>query len=197
MAQTKYTIASSALVMIGANPVSSFKPTGTTETIACYYTWQACVDHWLSLYPWRFATTEATLTRVTSARNYPGPYKNYYAVPANMKAVQKLLVNDQPAEFDRERNYIFVNAELSQPVRLIYTFEPSISIWPGYFVSLIEMAMAERLSFALSAKLDLKTDLAKQIENLFRLARNRDSVQQTTRKFRLTGRRSIMEARRN
>ena len=61
MAYTKYTLASAALTSIGANPVVRFASTGNAETVACFYHWQPNVDHWLSIYPWRFATTERTL----------------------------------------------------------------------------------------------------------------------------------------
>jgi hypothetical protein len=200
--RTPYAIASSALVMLGANPVASFAATGTAETIACFYTWQPVVDHYLSLYPWRFASKLALLARLTAhidaekPEGRPGLYPLAYALPSDLKKINKVIVNDHPIQYDRERMSIMCDGAKDQRVFCEYIYEPPIAFWPGYFVSLIEAAMMHRLSFALSAKLDLKKDVRTDIEKLFLLARSADSQQQTSRKLRLTGRGSIMEARR-
>ena len=78
----------------------------------------------------------------------------------------------------------------------MHTYEPPIAWWPGYFVQLVEVALAEKLAFAISGKLDLQAGLAKTTAEYFRLAKNADSRQQTSRRFKLSGRRSIMEVRR-
>lgn len=203
--RTPFSIASSALVMLGANPVSSFKPTGTAETIACYYTWQPCVDHYLSLYPWRFATAQAMLSRLTT-QAFGGqfelvpvpPFVAVYWNPTGMKHIQGLRAADtgQPIQYERFGDVIHTKQAPEKGVMMTYSYEPPIAWWPGYFATLIEAAMMHRLSFALSAKLDLKREVKADIETLFRFARSADSQMQTTRKLRLDGPQSITAARR-
>jgi hypothetical protein len=195
MALTKFEIASSALVMIGANPVASFSSSGTAEEIACHYLYQTCVDHWLSLFPWRFASKTSQLPRIANAPSTL--WQAAYTVPAGMGAIQAIRVDVHGGDipFDRFENTVLCNATATQAVFAVHTYEPPVAWWPGYFEQLVEVALASKLAFALSAKLDLRADLGKEVETYFRLAKNADSRQQTNRKFRLTGRRSIMEAR--
>jgi len=196
MALTRFDIASSALVMIGANPVSSFSSSGSTEEIACHHLYQSCVDHWLSLYPWRFASRTRQLSRRSPD---PGTlWQAAYSVPEDFKAIQAVRTdrNGGDIEFDRFEDTIVCNAGVNQVVWCVHTCEPPTVWWPGYFVQLIEVALAGKLAFVMSAKLDLKLDLEKTVDTYFRLAKNADSRQQTSRRFKLTGRRSIMEARR-
>jgi hypothetical protein len=200
MALTKFDIASSALVMIGANPVSSFGSATSVEEIACQHLYQPCVDHWISLYPWRFATRTAQMPRDHEDGFNPLKpvgWQAVYTAPPDMKALQYIRIDldgrDMP--FDRFENKVFCNATATNTVYAVYTYEPPIQWWPGYFVELMVHAFAAKLSFALAGKLDLRTDLEKSVEPLFRWAKNADSRQQTTRKFKLRGRNSIMEAR--
>ena len=196
MALTKYDIASSALVLIGASPVSSFSSSGSAEEIACFHLYQTCVDHWLSLYPWRFATRTTQLSRDVVPPDTQ--WQAAYTLPPGMRALQaiRLDANGSDLPFDRFENKALINASETQSVWAVHTYEPPIPWWPGYFVQLIETALAARLSFALSAKLDLKAGLEQEAEVNFRLAKNADSRQQTSRRFKVTGRGSIMEARR-
>jgi hypothetical protein len=197
MALTKYDIASSALVMIGANPVASFDAAGSTEQVACFHLYQTCVDHWISLFPWRFASKTTQLAR--DSIKPPTQWQASYVQPSGMKAMQAIRVdldgNDIP--YDRFENKIYCNAGDTQPVYCVHTYEPPIAWWPGYFVSLVEVAFAGKLSFALSGKLDLQKALSTATDDAFRFAKNADSRQQTSRRFKVTGRNSIMEFRRN
>jgi hypothetical protein len=200
MALTKFDVASSALVMLGANPVSSFDSSGTTEEIACHHLYQSAIDNLLSLYPWRFATRSLQMSR--DHENDDNPLKPVgwqavYTVPSDMRAMQTIRLNKDGRDipYDRFENKVFCNAVATDAVYAIYTYEPPVAWWPGYFTELAEVGVAGKLAFALSGKLDLRVDLEKLFEVKFRLAKNADSRQQTTRKFKLRGRNSIMEAR--
>jgi hypothetical protein len=196
VALTKFEIASSAMIMIGANPVSSFSSAGTAEEIACYHLYQSCIDHWLSLFPWRFASRT---TQMNPGPPSPeGKWQRAFVQPTGMKALQAITIDrsGHGIPFDRFENLILCNAGDTQAVYAVHTYEPPIAWWPGYFVALAEQALAAKFAFAMSAKLDLRVDLEKSVETYFRLAKNADSRQQTTRRFPVSGRRSIMEARR-
>ena len=195
MALTVYDICSAALVMVGAEPIASFAD-GTTEAKACGLFYQPTVDNMLSLYPWRFATKTTQLSRDATG---PGTkWQAAYLLPAEFKAVQAIMtdVNGNPIPFDRFENKVMCDAGETQAVWCVYTYDPPIAWWPGYFQAIVETALALRLSFAVAGKIDLRKELESTLETLMRYGRNADSRQQTTRKFRVDGRRSITEARR-
>lgn len=197
MALTKFDIASAALVAIGAEPVASFDSAGSAEEIACFHLYQPAVDHYLSIHPWRFATRTTQMPR--DAAEPPTGWLASYTAPSDMKALQAIRINrweiDRP--FDRFENHIFVNASETDAVYAVHTYEPPIAWWPGYFVELVQTGLAARFAFAIAGKLDLQDGLNKAAEYQLRVARNADSRQQTTRRFKVDGRRSIMQARRS
>src|SRR6188768_55628 len=199
MALTKFEIASTALIMVGAQPVSSFEGEGTEETV-CRHLYQSTIDNLLSLFPWRFASRTTQLARDGGSPDpMPGTlWRASYTAPPDARAIQALMtdVHGTPIPFDRFENKIFCNASETQAVWCTHTYEPPIAWWPGYFVAVAEITLAMRFSFPLAAKIDLETDFQKEFDTAFRYAKNADSRQQTTRKFRVDGRRSIMEARR-
>jgi hypothetical protein len=203
MALTKFDIASAALVMIGAQPVASFGDDGSVlaEQVACHHLYQPTVDHWLSLYPWRFASRQTQMSRAPANAedpNKPVGWQAVYTVPRDMKALQGIRLNSDGRDilFDRFENRVYCNASETDAVYAVHTYEPPIAWWPGYFVQLIEAGLAHKLSFAITGKLDLALDLGKTVEGTFRLAKNADSRQQTTRRFKVSGPRSILSARR-
>lgn len=198
MASTKYDIASSALLLIGADGVASFSSatTASAEQKACHYLYQSCLDQWLSLYPWRFATKTVQLSRDGAAPT-DTTWSASYAQPTGMKAMQNVHIGGVGIPYDRFENKIMCDAGATSVVLGVHTYEPSVSYWPGYFVALMEVALANKFAFALAGKIDLKMNFEKDIEKFFRLAKNADSKQQTTRRLPLDGRGSIIQARRS
>ena len=198
MALTKFEVASSALIMVGANAVTTFSNAvnASTEQKVCYHLWQSCIDHWLSLHSWRFATKTVQMSRLASTPTTL--WKAAYQQPADMKAMQAIRLNESGNDtpYDRFENQILCNATDTDKVYCVFTYEPPIQWWPGYFIQLIELGFAHKLSFALTGKLDLRSGLEESTEVQFRVAKNADSKQQTTRRLKVAGRRSILEARR-
>jgi hypothetical protein len=196
MALTKYDVASAALVMIGAAPVASFDAAGSAESVACFHLYQSSVNNWLSLHPWRFATRTVQMARVAAPPLTK--WQNAYQQPADLLAMQaiRLDANGSDIPYDRFENKVMCNAGDTQAVYCVYSYEPPVAWWPGYFVSLMELALALKFSFALSGKLDLRSELEEATATSFRYAKNADSRQQTSRRFKVHGRGSIIEARR-
>lgn len=199
MASTKYDIASSALILCGADAVSSFSNTdaSSAEEKVCYHLYQSTLDQWLSLYDWRFAMKEEQLSRNATAP-VGGKWSASYNAPGGMKKLRNVVyvTSGQGLEYDRFENMIYTNVDAETAIAAHYTFEPSVPYWPGYFVALMEVALGKRFAFALAGKLDLKMDFDDDVEKFFRLAKAADSQSQTSRRLNLRGRGSILEARR-
>lgn len=193
MAATKFDICSNALMFVGAGVITDFSGS-TAESAAAKQYWQTTVDNWLTLYDWQFATTTAQLSRLGSA-----PLDEWdaaYSQPAGAIKIQAVRVNDDPISYDRYQDKIHCNAAVSDTVYCDYTFSVDCAFWPPYFVELIEVALAKKFGTAIAGKLDLKSTFEGDIESQFRLAKNADARQQTAKRVNLSGRGSILAARR-
>jgi hypothetical protein len=193
MPLTKFDICTQALTQIGADPITDFNG-GSQESETCSYLYQPTVDNWLSMYPWRFATKQTVLSRNVTAPTTI--WTGSYAQPGDMITLQAVSIASVNIPFDRYENKIFCNASATDTVHGIYIYSISESFWPAYFVQLIELALMEKLAFALPSKLDLKEAMAKRVDAQYRMAKAADARQQTSRVLPTSGRRSIMEARR-
>lgn len=193
MPRSRFDIASSALVAIGANAINSFDD-GTDEALAVAQFWDGTVENWLSLYPWRFATHTAQLSRISEAPT--SGWDAAYREPTDMLALHHVEINDEPIPYSRYRREIHCDASETDAVYAEYVYSADESIWPPYFATLIEHALQNRLAFALAGKLDLKADNKADMMEQFSLAKNADARQQTTRRLNMRGRGSLLAARR-
>lgn len=193
MTVTKFELCTNALVQIGAKAITDFAG-ATRESEVCGYLYQPTVDNWLSMYPWRFATKQVVLSRdVTVPETI---WAAMYSQPAGMISLQAVTTGGKNIPFDRYENKIYCNAGAAESVVAIYVYAITETYWPPYFVELMEAALMHKLAFSLPAKLDLRASLEDLVITKYRMAKSADERQQTSRKLPVTGRRSIMEARR-
>ena len=193
MTVTKFDLCSNALMLIGAEPITDFAG-GTTESATARAFFQTTADNWLSLYDWQFATTTAQLSRLLDAPL--DRWQAAYQAPSGALKIQNVKVSDQPIVYDRFHDKIYCDASVTDRVYCDYTREMDIAYWPPYFIELMEAALAKKFSTALAAKIDFKTTFNADLEVQFRLAKNADARQQTTKRINLAGRGSLMQARR-
>ena len=89
MAVTKIDIASRALIMIGANPISSFTD-GSTEALVVNNIYEEIVEATLTRHKWRFATGQKQLSLLSAAPT--GRYEYAYQIPASPLCLQIIAV---------------------------------------------------------------------------------------------------------
>jgi hypothetical protein len=193
MPSTKFEICSTALMSIGANAITDFAG-GSTESAVAKQFYDTTVENWLSLYDWRFATTSVQLSRVNTTPL--SPWTSVYQQPADMLKLLSVKVTDLPIPFTRYLDKIHCNAVEANVVIADYMHSVACEYWPPYFRTLIEHALAQRFAIVLAGKVDFKNTVSQDLELQFKLARNADARQQTTRRLPLSGRGSILEARR-
>lgn len=193
MPLSQFDICSNALLRIGADTITDFSG-ASAESFAAGKFYQPTADNWLSLYDWNFAKQTALLVRDVTA-----PLQSWdasYAQPTGAIKIRSVKVNDVSIEFDRAREKILCNAKSTDSVYCEYTNSVDCAYWPPYFVELMELALALKFSFTLAGKIDLKNVIEADLQLQFRLAKNADARQQTTRRIRLDGKGTILEARR-
>ncbi len=180
MAVTSLQICQQALVVIGAQPLTSFDD-GTTESIACSNLYENTIRDELSQYRWRFATNQVQLSRLVDVPS--AKWESAYQLPPECLAVATVFVNDIPIDFDRYEDNIFCNAAEADVVILEGTFYVNEQYWPPYFVQMIVYRMASQLAHSIAAQTDTSQMLDQMAIRHSRVARNRDAQGRTAPKI--------------
>lgn len=168
---TPIAICSAALLMIGADDISSFDET-SREAKLCANLYEVTRDELLQLYPWRFAVGQMQLPQLTDSPLFGFRYA--YQLPADML---RLLGTDNDLPFRIFESRLFSDASV---VRVTYLFQVSEARLPAYFVRAIELKMAEILAIALQEDLAKSRLLAEKADKQIIRARAIDAQQQTT-----------------
>ena len=89
-------ICSRSLILIGAEPISSFDD-GSTEALVCVNLYEDLVRTSLTNTRWRFATNQQVLNRLTNEPT--GRYDQAYQLPTDSIMVHALTVNDNNIDY--------------------------------------------------------------------------------------------------
>ena len=181
MATTNIDICARALIMIGAQPISSFSD-GSTEALVASNIYDDVVEASLTRHRWRFATTQAELSLLTNTPT--GRYDYAYQVPTSPAVLQiiTLTVNDYVIPYSRYQNYIYLNGYgSSSKVVMDYIYKVGEEYFPPHFRLALEYELAA--IFAGSVARDSK--MIEQFKNLserqFLIAKNIDSAETTSK----------------
>lgn len=168
---TSLSICSSALLMIGADEISSFEE-GSREAKLCANLYDVTLDELLQLYPWRFATAQKQLGRLAADPLFG--YRHAFQLPADMLRV---LATDTGRDYRLFENKLYSNA---QTMRITYLQRPTEEKLPAYFVRALELKMAEILALALQEDSAKSRLMAEKAQAQVLRARGVDAQQQTT-----------------
>ena len=179
-ANTAIKICSRASVLMGGSPISSFTD-GTVESDVCEAMYEDVARSALSNTRWRFATNQATLTRISTAPT--GRFDAAYQLPSGMLMLNALTVNDLPIEYDIYGDKAYCNAVASDAVIADYIFRATEANWPPYFTISVEFSMSALLAVSIARDAQLSSMLEQKASVYMMQARRLDSQQQTTRKL--------------
>jgi hypothetical protein len=198
MADSKFDICNKALVLVGANVISSFTQ-NSTESIVANQLYESTLEDLLTRCRWRFATKQVQLSKNTD--NPDARYESSYALPSDAFMIHTVTVSDNVIIYDRYGQNIFTNTTSSDIVIADYTFQPSESIFPPYFKQALVFELAslfagsivrnDQLSIMYEARASRQLSVAKSIDaqaqttkrvdvNRFRNTRNRTSSNNIT-----------------
>lgn len=176
MSNTAVSICQQALVMIGANPISSFSDS-TTEGIACQALYEGTVEDELSQYKWRFASGIQQLNRLADAP--AAKWGAAYQLPPECLTPSTVYINGNPIDFDRYEDMIFCNAGTNDEVFLEGVYRVDEQFWPAYFVRTVVYRLASHLAHSIAAQVDTADLLDRRAIRHAALARNRDAQGRT------------------
>ena len=149
VANSDIDIAAAALILIGADPITSFTET-STEALVASNIYEDVVQAALCTSRWRFAANQAELNRLTDAPT--GRFDHAYQLPSDMLMLHALTVSDNPIEYNVYGDLAFTNGSETDQVIADYTIRVGEEKFPSYFILAVEYALAS--AFAVSIARD-------------------------------------------
>jgi len=183
-------ICSRALILIGADPITSFDD-GNTEALVAVNMYEDVARASLVNSRWRFATNQAVLNLLSAAPT--GRYDRAYQLPSDTLMLHAVTVSDLPIDYQIYGNKVFSDTDPSDVVVADYTFRAEEQDWPSYFTLAVEYSLAVVFATSIARDSTLAALMQSQGQNAMAKARSLDSQQQTSRK--LTTSRFIAERR--
>ena len=173
-------VCSRALIMIGADPITSFDD-GNNEALIASNMYEDIARASLVNTRWRFATNQVILNRLTEVPT--GRYDAAYQLPSGWLMTHAVTVNDNPIEYQTYGDKLFNNASSSDELVLDFTYRAEEQYWPSYFTVAVEYELAVVFAVGLARDQQLAQLMSQQAIAAMTKARNLDGQQQTPRKL--------------
>ena len=173
-------ICSRALILIGANPITSFQD-ATTEANVAVNVYEDVARAALVNSRFRFATNQDKLPLLTSVPT--GRFDVAHQLPTDLLMLHAVTVNDNPIEYSVYGDKVFSDSATTDELIADYTFRANEKTWPSYFTLAVEYSLAIIFATSIARDSSLATLMQTQAERMMAKARNLDSQQQTTRKL--------------
>tara|TARA_R110002153_G_C13072355_1_gene473460 strand:+ start:64 stop:657 length:594 start_codon:yes stop_codon:yes gene_type:complete len=183
-------ICSRALILIGANPITSFDD-GTTESTVAVNLYEDIARSALTNTRWRFATEQAVLNTLSDVPT--GRWDMASQLPSDLLMLHGITINDILVDYQLYGNKVFSNQTSADVMIADYTYRANEIDWPSYFTLAVEYSIAVVFATAIARDAPLATLMQTLAERSMAKARNLDSQQSTTAK--LTTSRFIIERR--
>lgn len=139
---TSLSICSDALLLLGANPISSFSE-GTDEANICDRLYPNIKDSTLQAYPWSFSMKKVQLARTV---NTPvNEWKYEYVLPSDRIGPIRRVFNSAAVGAGTFTDWAIQGDKLltnQETVVVDYQYSPLESAWPAYFVQLMKYMVA-------------------------------------------------------
>ena len=180
VANSDIDIASRALVLIGAEPITSFTAQSTEATVANAI-YEDMVRTTLCSSRWRFATNQAELNLLTATPT--GRYDRAHQLPADLLMLHAVTVNDAVIEYNVYGDKVFSDSASSDTLVADYTFRALEQDFPSYFTVALQFSLAAAFALGIARDEQLSSVLEGKGAQLLQQAKTLDSQQQTTRKL--------------
>ena len=180
VANSDIDIAARALILIGADPITSFTET-STEALVASNIYEDVVQSALCASRWRFATNQAELNRLTDVPT--GRFDFAYQLPPDMLMLHALTVNENLIEYNIYGDKAFSNTSVNDKVIADYAFRVGEEKFPSYFTISVEFSLATTFAVAIARDEQLAALMESKARVAMQQAKTLDSQQQTTRKL--------------
>ena len=180
VANSDIDIASRALVLIGAEPITSFTASNT-EAVVANAIYEDMVRTTLCSSRWRFATNQAELNLLTAVPT--GRYDRAHQLPADLLMLHAITVNDAVIKYNVYGDKVFSDSTSSDTLVADFTFRADEVDFPSYFSLALQYSLASIFATSIARDDGLMQIMETKANQLMAKARNIDAQQQTTRKL--------------
>ena len=176
-------IASRALVLIGAEPITSFD-SSSTEALVATNMYEDTVRAMLSTARWRFATEQAVLNQLSDVPT--GRVDIAHQLPSDLLVLHGVTINDRLIEFTVYGDKVFSDSTTSDTLVADFTFRANEVDFPSYFSLALQYSLASIFATSIARDDRLMQLMETKANLLMAKARNIDAQQQTTRRLSTT-----------
>ena len=180
VANSDIDIASRGLILIGAEPITSFTDTSTEATVANAI-YEDILRTTMCSSRWRFCTNQFELNLLTDAPT--GRYDVAHQLPADLLMLHAVTVSDAIIEYNIYGDKVFSNSSPNDALIADYTFRALEPNFPSYFTLAVEFSLGAAFALSIARDDTLSTFLEIKARELLQQAKTLDSQQQTTRKL--------------
>ena len=180
VANSAIDIASRALVLIGAEPITSFD-SSSTEALVATNMYEDTVRAMLSTARWRFATEQSVLNQLSDVPT--GRFDIAHQLPSNLLVLHGVTINDRLIEFTVYGDKVFSDSTSSDTLVADFTFRADEVDFPSYFSLALQYSLASIFATSIARDDRLMQLMETKANQLMAKARNIDAQQQTTRKL--------------
>jgi len=176
-------IASRALVLIGAEPITSFE-SNSTEALVASNMYEDVVRSSLCVARWRFSSEQAVLNQLSDVPT--GRFGIAHQLPSDLLMLHAITVNDLQADYTIYGDKVFSDLSTTDSVIADYTFRAPETNFPSYFSLAVQYSLASVFATSIARDDGLMKMMEAKADILMAKARNLDSQQQTTRSLSTT-----------
>ena len=180
VANSAIDIASRALVLIGAEPITSFD-SSSTEALVATNMYEDTVRAMLSTARWRFATEQAVLQQLTDVPT--GRFDIAHQLPSNILVLHGVTISDRLIDYTVYGSKVFSDSTTNDTLIADYTFRAEEINFPSYFSLALQYSLASIFATSIARDDRLMQLMETKANQLMAKARNIDAQQQTTRKL--------------
>jgi len=183
MATSKVDICARALVMIGAQPISSFSD-GSTEALVASNVYEDIVQSSLTRHRWKFATNQKQLSLLASAPE--GRYDYAYQLPADPGVLQiiTVTVNDYVIPYTRYKDKIYVNTYGGNNALILdYIYRVEEDYFPAHFRLALEYELASLFAGSVARDAGMIREFKAMADRQFLISKNIDACEVTNKKL--------------
>ena len=171
-------IASRALVLIGAEPITSFE-SNSNEALVASNMYEDVVRSALCVCRWRFATEQAVLNQLTDIPT--GRFDIAHQLPSNLLMLHAVTVNDNKIQYTVYGDKVFFFFFFNEVLIAVFTYCAEVLDFSYYFALVVQYSLASVFATAIARDDKLMEMMELKAERLMSKARNLDGQQQTTR----------------
>jgi len=180
VANSAIDIAARALVLVGAEPITSFD-SSSTEALVASNMYEDTVRATLSTARWRFATEQSVLNQLSDAPT--GRFDIAHQLPSNLLVLHGVTINDRLIEYTVYGDKVFSNSTTADSLIADFTFRADEVNFPSYFSLALQYTLASMFATSIARDDRLMSLMEQKANLLMAKARNLDAQQQTTRRL--------------